>query len=417
MITNYAPFARTPIGKRALTEMKIRRTTSGAATPLTLSVVKDDGESLPSQTRLARSLQSDDAADGGHIGPSRMASKRGSAGSENFSFDPSLLSKKGKTMNRQMKKRRAGRTVVAILALTASAGIGVIGLSTSVSSAAARTPNLRSATKPAGTTYNWHNKLGKNTNGWCPVVSPPNAPCDGASGDYGTIGIYSPSDQDASWGGYGAGVTLTGQKKYARTTGGTDDSGNGGAPSPTGCTVQGNENCSGPFALWGPKNQGDDTIFPSGGFTTTIKVYVDAVWGDANPGNVVDWDTGLETSTGAYEEDFVIDLCSTASGWEVTWENGSGGCGATAGTPNPEYLNTSGWYTLQMNFTNGAGTVYAAYSVLSDGSTGQSTPTQVWSYSENSGISTASSGGPLYGWLPTEDVSGLPLAQIRLEVN
>ncbi len=317
-------------------------------------------------------------------------------------------------MNRQMKKWRAGRSVIAILALTAAAGIGGIGLSTSVSSAATSNHHLASnARRASGATHNWHNTLARNTKGWCPVTTPPNSPCDGAANDYGTIGVYSPSDQDASWGGYGAGVTLTGQRKYARVTGGQD----GGVPSPTGCTVQTDESCSGPFNLWGPKNEGTDTTFPSGGFTTTVKVYVDAGWGDTNTGNVVDWDTGLQTSTGNYEEDFVVDLCSTTSGWEVSWENGSGGCGATPGTPNPEYLNTSGWYTLQMNFTNGAGTVYVVYSVLSDGSTGQSTPTQVWSYTENTGIATASSGGPLYGWLPTEDVSGLPVAQVRLAVN
>jgi hypothetical protein len=320
-------------------------------------------------------------------------------------------------MNRHMKRWRAGRSIIGVLALTASAGIGVIGLSTSASSAATLN-HIAANAHHAGATHKWHNTLGRNTNGWCPVVNPPNAPCDGASGDYGTIGIYTPSDEDASWGGYGAGATLTGQRKYARTTGGTDDSGNGGVPSPTGCTVQGGENCSGPYELWGPRNLGNDTVFPSSGFTTSIKMYVDAGWGDANTGNVVDWDTGLETSTGAYEEDFVTDLCSTPSGWEVSWENGSGGCGATAGSPNPEYLNTSGWYTLQMNFTNNAGIIDVTYSVLSDGSTGQTNPgTQVWSYTENTGISTASSGGPQYGWLPTEDVSGLPLAQVALTLN
>jgi hypothetical protein len=314
-------------------------------------------------------------------------------------------------MDIKMKKRRAVRSLIGIVALTGSVGLGVMGLSTSVSSAAT-TPTGHVAAD--GPTHNWQNKMSGNTKGWCPPVVPPNAPCDGLPGDYGTIGIYSHTATDASWGGYAAGVTLNGQGKYARVTGGQD----GGVPSATGCTVQGGENCSGPFTLWGPKNLGNDTVFPTNGFTTTIKTYVDAGWGDTNTGNVVEWDTGLETSTGNYEEDFVIDLCSTATGWEVTWENGSGGCGATAGTPNPEYLNTSGWYTLQMNFTNLAGTVYVSYAVLSDGTTGQTNPgTQVWSYTENTGIATASSGGPLYGWLPTEDVSGLPLAQVKVAKN
>jgi hypothetical protein len=81
-------------------------------------------------------------------------------------------------------------------------------------------------------------------------------------------------------------------------------------------------------------------------------------------------------------------------------------------------LNTSGWYTLTEQFTNLAGVVYATYTVTSNGSTGQNTPgTQVWTYTQNTGFATATTGGPLYGWLPTEDVSGLPLAQLRLAVN
>jgi hypothetical protein len=64
------------------------------------------------------------------------------------------------------------------------------------------------------------------------------------------------------------------------------------------------------------------------------------------------------------------------------------------------------------------GVVYVTYAVASNGSTGQNSPgSQVWTYTENSGNATATTGGPLYGWLPTEDVSGLPLANISLAVS
>ncbi len=322
-------------------------------------------------------------------------------------------------MNRRMKKWRAGSSMFGMLALLASVAIGILGVSASAGATtrpqpatAAHSAAVRSGAKPKNTTHDWNNKLATNTNGWCDA-SPPNTPCDGLSGDYGTISIFKPTTTDGGWGGYASGATLTGQKKYARTTGGQD----GGVPTATGCSVPGGENCSGPYTLWGPKNLGNDVTFGSG-YTTSIEVYVDAGWGDAHTGNVVDWDTGLQTNTANYEEDFVIDLCSTNSGWEVTWENGSGGCGATAGTPNPEYLNTSGWYTLTEQFSNVGGTVYVTYAVASNGSTGQNSPgTQVWTYTENSGQSVASTGGPLYGWLPTEDVSGLPLARISLAVS
>jgi hypothetical protein len=320
-----------------------------------------------------------------------------------------------------MKKWRAGSSVIGMLALVASMGVGMLGVSTSAGAAThpqrvnagAQSAAARSGGKKAkSTTFNWHNKMSSNTNGWCPSGSG-NAPCDGLSGDYGTISIFKSTASDASWGGYASGATLTGQKKYARTTGGQD----GGVPTANGCSVQGGENCTGPYTLWGPRNNGNDVTFGSG-YTSSIEMYVDAGWGDANTGNVVDWDTGLQTSTGGYLEDFVIDLCSTASGWQVSWENGSGGCGANAGTPSNELLNTSGWYTFTEQFSNVGGVVYVTYAVASNGSTGQNSPgSQVWTYTENSGNATATTGGPLYGWLPTEDVSGLPLANISLAVS
>jgi hypothetical protein len=328
----------------------------------------------------------------------------------------------GGTMSRRTKKWWAGSSVIGMLALVASMGIGMLGVSTSAGAAtrphradvAERSAAARSTAnaRAKSTTHSWHNTLASNTNGWCDA-SPPNSPCDGLPGDYGTIGIFKATARESAWGGYASGVTLAGQKKYARTTGGQD----GGVPTDTGCTVPTNESCSGPYTLWGPKNLGNDVTFGSG-FTTSLEMYVDAGWGDAHPGNVVDWDTALQTTTEGFESDFVIDLCSTATGWQVGWENGSGGCGASPGTPNPEHLNTSGWYTLTEQFTNLAGVVYATYTVTSNGSTGQNTPgTQVWTYTQNTGFATATTGGPLYGWLPTEDVSGLPLAQLRLAVN
>lgn len=314
-------------------------------------------------------------------------------------------------MNRRMKKWRTGTSVVGMLALAASMGIGMVGMATSAG-ASARPREAASAMRVRNTTHNWHNKLAENTSGWCDN-SPPNAACDGLSGDYGTISIFPSTSNDASWGGYAAGATLTGQKKYARTTGGQD----GGVPSPNGCTVSTGESCSGPYTMWGSKNLGNDVTFGSG-YTTSVEVYVDASWGDAHPGNVVDWDTGLQTSSGGFESDFVIDLCSTASGWQVGWENGSGGCGASAGTPNPELLNASGWYTLTEQFSSQAGDVSATYAVASNGSTGQNTPgSPVWTYTEDTSFPTATTGGPLYGWLPTEDVSGLPLAHISLALS
>jgi hypothetical protein len=306
-------------------------------------------------------------------------------------------------VNRQFKKWATRSAAIGILAMVSTLGLGMMGIGTSVSSAVTPSP-----------VHNWHNNLNKNTTGWCDTAG--NAACNGGANNYGTIDIYPSTAHSAAWGGYGetatSGVALTGKKKYARVTGGED----GGYPSPTGCTITGSEDCSGPYTFWGPNNNGNDNTFPAGGYTTTIKVYVDKTWGDSHPNEVVDWDTGLDTSTKAFESDFVIDLCSTTSGWLLSYEQGSGSCGANPGN-GLQKLNTSGWYTLSMHFTTNANVIYVAYSVLSDGSTGQNSGTQVWSYTEDTGFATNTSGGVFYGWFPTEDVSGLPVSQSRVAVN
>ena len=299
-------------------------------------------------------------------------------------------------MRHPWKSLSVGGSVVATLLLAGSVGLGVSGLSASVAGAAS--PSARSNGGP-GSVTNYGNKLEHNTSGWCQVAQG----CNGqqGSGDYGTIAVVK--DSFSNDGGYGAAVPGPGvAKRYARVSGaGTD------VTSPTGCASPGSENCTGPYVLYG--GSGTDSIFPSNGFTSSVKVYLDTAWADANPGQVVDWDVSLNDNTGSFLIDTVFNLCSTSDnggGFYISTSNNAGGC-----STGPTEITTSGWYTFEQLFSPVGGKVSLSYIVTN------SSNTITFSSIDNTGFATSAVGGPNYGWFPDEDVQGLPVADILLKVN
>ena len=296
-------------------------------------------------------------------------------------------------MNKRVVNWRAGRSALGILALT----LGVMGISTSVAGA---------IPKSHAGIPNYTNKLSSSTKGWCPVTSPPNAPCDGAVNDYGTIDIVKSSFSNN--GGYAPSVPgPNGQKKYARASGAPSNPPPGVSETPNGCTIPGSENCTGPYTKFGSTVH--HAVFPTKGFTTSIKLYLDSGWANANPGQVIDWDVSLRNSSGDFMQDNAFNLCSTSNaggGFYLSTSYGAGG-----GSTGPTELSVSGWYTFNLTFTSVGGFVQDAYSVLN------SAASSVFSQTVNTGNATSGVGGPDYGWLPDEDVLGLPIAQVRLHVN
>lgn len=296
-------------------------------------------------------------------------------------------------MFRRNSKWRAGGSVIGILAMTATIGIGVIGVSASVAGA---NGNNRTSGIP-----NYKNKLSSNTNGWCPVTVPANAPCDGGVGNYGTIDIVKAKYSNS--GGYAPQTPAPpGQSKYARVSGGQD----GGVPTVNGCVPTGVENCSGPYTKFGSTVH--HAVFPKAGFTTSIKMYIDAGWAGANPGQVIDWDVALRDNTGAFLQDNAFNLCSTSAaggGFYISTSYGAGGC-----STGPTELTVSGWYTFNLSFTVVGNQIYDTYSVLN------SVATQVFADVEATGHAPAATGGPDYGWLPDENAIGLPIADVSLTV-
>jgi len=302
-------------------------------------------------------------------------------------------------MNKQLKKWGLRGSVVGILALVTSVGLGM-----AVSSASPRPQAaVRNALPDVG---NWSNSLAVNTNGWCAF-----AICNGVQSPttYGTIDIV-PSTF-SNYGGYAPKVKgPSGQTaSYARVSG-AGDSSLGCLTQPGNVSAPGNENCSGPYTLFGTDHSA--TVFPTNGFTTSIKIELNKTWANANPGQVVDWDVALNTNTDAYLEDFAFNLCSTTAGgggWYVSTSNGAGGC-----STGPAEITTGGWYTFNTNFHTVGSDVDVTYSITNPvGNAVAGFPIS----NVDSGHATSKVGGPDYGWLPDEDVLGLPIAKSSLTLN
>ncbi len=295
----------------------------------------------------------------------------------------------------QTRKRRGMASCIGAITLASTIGIGLSVMAAPASGAATVARPAVTSHGAAGSVKKYSNTLKKNTKGWCTYAEG----CNGQVGsDYGTIDVVPQSFSND--GGYAAAVAGPGrQKAYARVSGaGTDQDSISGCPSP------GSENCTGPYILYG--GTGTYAVFPSSGFASSIKIYLDTAWAAANPGQVVDWDVSLNDNTGAFLRDFSFNLCTTADdggGFYVSDANGAGGC-----STGPTEITTSGWYNFEQQFYGIGGQIDVQYLVANSSSQ------TVFSNLDESGIAQGDAGGPNYGWFPDEDVLGLPVAQVSL---
>jgi hypothetical protein len=305
-------------------------------------------------------------------------------------------------LKRSMRTWGARSAILATLVMASCAG--VVGISTSVG-AAAVPRSAASVAQGASAFTNYKNKLSHKTTGWCTAAQG----CNGGGGneaDYGTIDIVPHTY--SNYGGYAPSVPGPGgQSHYARISGaGLDQDTITGCPTPGYYAPDNTPYCQGPYVCFAGTCA--QSSFPTNGFTSSIKVYIDPVWAAANPGQEVDWDVGLNNTSGAYLNDNAFTMCSTSAGGGGFYVNLNQFSSCNA---NSEELTTAGWYTLTQDFQSVSGDVGVTYSVTP--------PTgPVWSSGVvNTGLPTSGTGGPSYGWFADEDVLGLPVAQITMKKN
>jgi hypothetical protein len=278
---------------------------------------------------------------------------------------------------------------------------------------------ILSTTPATGSPIRFVQEFNNNTRYFC---EGPNAPCDGndiSASDYGTIDRVASKFSNGGFNNYAPSTTAFYGNYMALVSGDEDQNQALGCPQPS--VV---EYCSGPFALFPAYNVSDGgaSVFPSNGFTVTNDLYLEAVApaGATQPvpnGQLVDDDVELNNSSGGYGIDNVITACYENTGYVINFGNGSPG--ACSGAP---VVTTNGWYRFVFEFTNVAGNAYLTESVYQEASppstsgltlvatsnpqpvTGSLTPISNW-------------GGPGYFWLPTQDISGLPLANFALQLG
>jgi hypothetical protein len=236
-----------------------------------------------------------------------------------------------------------------------------------------------------------------------------NAPCDGngGAGDYGTIDRVPGGFSNGGYGNYAPSTpALHGSGDWMALVSGTGDVNEG-----TGCTSLATEACTGPYALFG---DGAENVFPSSGFTVTDDLYLSPATAATN-GALIDDDVELNNTSGTFGIDNVITACPESGQFVINFGHNSPG---SCATPGAATISTAGWYRFVFVFSNAAGYAYLTMNVVSEASSpaiiATSSPQPVGG---GSAEPITSWGGPGYFWLPTENISGVPLGNFALQTG
>jgi hypothetical protein len=324
----------------------------------------------------------------------------------------------GKLRRRSWLAASAGTIAIAGTALTLAAfGAGASASTTTHHQArphAVAQRNEASAASASHPVTAMTQEFGTNTTPFCPAGSG-NALCDGAAGDYGTIDRVPSGFSNGGVGNYAPSTKALVGSWMALVSGATD------VNQGMGCPGTSNEQCSGPYALFGTgAAQGNENVFPAHGFTVTNDLYLSPSTASTSttPASQIDDDVELNASTSNsttfyFGIDNVITACPVSGGFAINFSNGSAGPCSGADTP---VVTTDGWYRFVFAFSDNGGNAYLTASVRSEPGAkvvasfaglvggGAGTPISSW-------------GGPGYFWLPTENISGVPLANLAVQLG
>lgn len=169
---------------------------------------------------------------------------------------------------------------------------------------------------------------------------------------------------------------------------------------------------------WG----GYSDTFPTNGYTTEIKVYLDMSRSDGSSDAYFDFSSAINGQDGNHEQDFIFHVGvdpDNAGQWSATVSNNSANESFQTFTPhldsslNPIVITQTGWYTLQSYFhDDGTGKLVVTMSILDD----NGTPLKSWTAnvaSDNDDIATEV-GGNRYGWFVTQPFTNFPIDSVRL---
>jgi hypothetical protein len=200
-----------------------------------------------------------------------------------------------------------------------------------------------------------------------------------------------------SSGAYASGVPASSGSWYARL---------GKDPSPSTCSGATTEPVyTGPNTNWG----GYSAVFPPGGYSTGVDVYLDVQYAMTHPDTRFDWSSAINNTSGSHRRDFVFNVGTDALGFVISGGNNATRCGAFPADPGhaPVHVSVSGWYTFKHTFSGITGGPLTVTMQLINRSTGTTVGT--WVRSDPSDIIGTTVGGNRYGWFVQNEFDGLPI--------
>jgi hypothetical protein len=198
---------------------------------------------------------------------------------------------------------------------------------------------------------------------------------------------------------YASGVAAASGSYYARL---------GKDTTPDSCTFGGGTApiYYGPYTRWG----GYSSVFPPGGYSTGVDIYLDVAYAMAHPDTRFDWDSAISDTSGGFRRDFVFNVGTDALGFVMTGGNNATRCGANpadAGHSPVVHISTSGWYTFKHTFSGVPGGVLTV--TLTVAPAGSNVPLGTWMRSDASDIIGTTVGGNRYGWFVQNEFDGLAI--------
>jgi hypothetical protein len=161
----------------------------------------------------------------------------------------------------------------------------------------------------------------------------------------------------------------------------------------------------GPYTNWG----GYSALFPPGGYSTGVDIYLDVPFAQMHPDTRFDWSSAINGTDGNPRRDFVFNVGTDPLGFVISGGNNATRCGANPADPGhePIHIIKSGWYTFKHTFSGiQGGVLTVTLEVMPAGST---VPLGTWVRSDPSDIIGVTVGGNAYGWFVQNEFDGLPI--------
>ncbi|HEX5702255.1 MAG TPA: hypothetical protein VFX97_03450 [Pyrinomonadaceae bacterium] len=165
---------------------------------------------------------------------------------------------------------------------------------------------------------------------------------------------------------------------------------------------------------------GYESVFPAGGYTTSVDVYLNVTAGNANDTRF-DWSSAINTPAGTHRRDFVFnagfyldsDATGTGPRFVISASNNATRGGAFPKNParDPFTITQTGWYTFEHHFRNdGSGVLAVDLTISALGGP----PLHSWTLTNPTDVIGSTVGGHRYGWFTIQEFPVLAFDNVSL---